>query len=318
MQIPNQDEGGNRRRHSMPQITDFDAFTKDLSDNKIDMSEPINADTSKFFPTQSNFNQEKVNAMIEKGDYTKRPIICSHDNEICDGHHRWLAAHNDPKSGGKIPARFIGMDIEPLLDFLKNKPYVENKGIHESFIKHEVTLKNKESGETKKVTFLKPEVETDKRFKSALQKVFKNHTVTDIKKLEESMTAAQLAKREKVVKAIKNGNEAELQRKYGDDWKSVVYATATKQVLSESTADVEEFLQKADSEIENHRRKMAYQNTVLDEEKKEAKSKKQVFGKDKVEVNVEPTMDDTFTSKAVTEEALPFADISHHHTRRSL
>lgn len=50
--------------------------------------------------------------------------------------------------------------------------------------------------------------------------------------LEEKMTAAQKAKRERIVKAMKKDAD-KMKEKYGDDWESVMYATATKQALSE-------------------------------------------------------------------------------------
>lgn len=48
------------------------------------------------------------------------------------------------------------------------------------------------------------------------------------------MTPAQKKKREEIVLAMK-GSKKSLKDKYGDDWKSVVYATATKLAMKEST-----------------------------------------------------------------------------------
>lgn len=50
--------------------------------------------------------------------------------------------------------------------------------------------------------------------------------------LEEKMTAAQKAKREEIVLAMKKDADA-MKEKYGDDWEKVMYATATKQALKE-------------------------------------------------------------------------------------
>lgn len=44
---------------------------------------------------------------------------------------------------------------------------------------------------------------------------------------EEKMTKSQLDKREEIVKTLK-GKKDEFVKKYGDDWESVMYATATK------------------------------------------------------------------------------------------
>lgn len=51
--------------------------------------------------------------------------------------------------------------------------------------------------------------------------------------LEEEMSASQTKKREEIVKSMKD-KKAEFQDKYGDKWKSVMYATATKQAMKES------------------------------------------------------------------------------------
>lgn len=53
--------------------------------------------------------------------------------------------------------------------------------------------------------------------------------------LEEKMTAAQKAKREEIVLAMKKDAD-KMKEKYGDDWEKVMYATATKQALKEADA----------------------------------------------------------------------------------
>lgn len=55
----------------------------------------------------------------------------------------------------------------------------------------------------------------------------------DDEDLEEEMSASQTKKREEIVKSMKD-KKAEFQDKYGDKWKSVMYATATKQAMKES------------------------------------------------------------------------------------
>lgn len=54
--------------------------------------------------------------------------------------------------------------------------------------------------------------------------------------LESKMTAAQKAKREEIVMSMKD-KEDEFKKKYGSDWKNVMYATATKQALGEAAED---------------------------------------------------------------------------------
>lgn len=50
---------------------------------------------------------------------------------------------------------------------------------------------------------------------------------------EKTLTDAQSAKRDEIVNAMK-GNADDFKKKYGNDWESVMYATATKQALTES------------------------------------------------------------------------------------
>ena len=49
---------------------------------------------------------------------------------------------------------------------------------------------------------------------------------------EAEMTADQKKKREEIVLAMKD-NKADMKKRYGDDWESVMYATATKQAMKE-------------------------------------------------------------------------------------
>ncbi len=50
---------------------------------------------------------------------------------------------------------------------------------------------------------------------------------------EEIMTKSQIEKRDEIAKAIIKDNEADMKKKHGDEWKSVVYAIATKQAMKE-------------------------------------------------------------------------------------
>jgi len=50
---------------------------------------------------------------------------------------------------------------------------------------------------------------------------------------EEKMTDDEMKKREEIVKGMKD-KEAELKKRYGDRWKSVMYATATKKAMEEA------------------------------------------------------------------------------------
>lgn len=117
-----------RRRHTMPQLTDFEGFKKDLQSSGIKMTlDSVKPHT--LDPTQSNFNQDKVDRMKSEGGWDNKPIISSRDGYVIDGHHRWLAAKQLKQ---RIKTQVIDMDAEDLLDFCKDKDYVEKKGINES------------------------------------------------------------------------------------------------------------------------------------------------------------------------------------------
>ena len=48
----------------------------------------------------------------------------------------------------------------------------------------------------------------------------------------DEMSDARMKKREEIVKSMKK-NQADFKKRYGDDWKNVMYATATKQAMKE-------------------------------------------------------------------------------------
>lgn len=128
LNVPNLEDGLNKRRHTMPQLKDFATFSKDLSDNGIDISAAKDLDPKKLTPTQSNFNEDKVRTMIDNGSWNKNPIIVSSDDYVIDGHHRWLAACEEKQ---KVSARVVDKSAEDLLDFLKGKEYVIKQTIKE-------------------------------------------------------------------------------------------------------------------------------------------------------------------------------------------
>lgn len=56
---------------------------------------------------------------------------------------------------------------------------------------------------------------------------------SSLKEAAEEMSADQIAKREEIVKSLKD-KEEEFKKRYGDRWKEVIYATATKMAMKES------------------------------------------------------------------------------------
>jgi hypothetical protein len=125
--VPNADEGMGKRRVDIPQLTNFDAFHKDLVDSGHQLGHDY-VEPNTLTPTQKHFNQEKVDKLKENG-WGDKGIIISNDDYVIDGHHRWLAAH---QMGEKIKARRASLDCDELLDFCKGKPYVEKKTLSES------------------------------------------------------------------------------------------------------------------------------------------------------------------------------------------
>jgi hypothetical protein len=111
----------------MPQLTNFDAFHKDLTDSGHSLGHDYVV-PSTLTPTQNQFNREKVDKLKQEG-WGDKGIIVSNDDYVVDGHHRWLAAH---ENGDKIKARRTSLNCDDLLDFLKNKPYVEKKKLNEN------------------------------------------------------------------------------------------------------------------------------------------------------------------------------------------
>lgn len=128
LDVPNLEYGLKKRRHTLPQLKNFDAFKDDLKANDIAISEPKKVDPDDYAPTQSNFKEEKVDAMVENGTWNNNPIIVSKDQYVIDGHHRWLAACKVNKN---VSARIVDLTADEILTFLKDKDYVEKHTINQ-------------------------------------------------------------------------------------------------------------------------------------------------------------------------------------------
>lgn len=68
---------------------------------------------------------------------------------------------------------------------------------------------------------------------AAARKALQNSYVPEEKKSDDKMTDDEMKKREEIVKGMKD-KEADLKKRYGDRWKSVMYATATKKAMEEA------------------------------------------------------------------------------------
>jgi len=128
--LPNTEHNLGIKRISMPQI-ETNQFLSDIENNPdINYTNDV-VDTDQLLPTQSQFNDNKVKSIIMslRSGTASKPIIISNDNYIIDGHHRW-AAHNN--IGSPVHVIKIDKNVDSLLEYLKNKPYVGNKSINES------------------------------------------------------------------------------------------------------------------------------------------------------------------------------------------
>jgi hypothetical protein len=76
-------------------------------------------------------------------------------------------------------------------------------------------------------------------FKSKLIEAIKHKEKEEELVDESEMSDSQMKKREKIVMAMK-GKEADFRKKYGKNWKNVMYATATKQAMKEEFEDSEQ------------------------------------------------------------------------------
>lgn len=131
-----------RSRRNMPQIDNFEDFMQDVVTQgyKI-ISKDVEAKSLK--PTQRDFNDEKIKAILDKKSYNSKPIIITNDDYILDGHHRWKACceANDDQSVIQID-----LDFKNLYDLVKDKKYVSYKEIHENYVEKE-KKKLEEDGE---------------------------------------------------------------------------------------------------------------------------------------------------------------------------
>ncbi len=116
-----------QKRINLPQIANHEDFIQDLTISGVDHYN-ANLDPNTLEPTQSEFNDEKVNALVASGGYKTFPILISNDSYIVDGHHRWKASQ---VVGDNIDVLRIDKTYNDLASFLDGKSYIVNKGINE-------------------------------------------------------------------------------------------------------------------------------------------------------------------------------------------
>lgn len=100
-------------RANMPQIDDIDGFVKYLNKFGIDSELVSLSNVDSISPTQTDFNQEKVDQIKSNWSRDSKPIIASKvDGFILDGHHRYYSAK---QLGEGINVIFVDLPINKLL-----------------------------------------------------------------------------------------------------------------------------------------------------------------------------------------------------------
>jgi hypothetical protein len=129
IEIPNKRDLGFKRKE-MPQVEgkNIPKFLDFLKSNGVKYTEKL-VDSKSLRPTQSQFNQEKIQGMIDTIDAKKQhPIMVSKDGYVIDGHHRWLAYYN---MGRKMPVYQIDLNINDALDQMHDFPLSIKRGLKE-------------------------------------------------------------------------------------------------------------------------------------------------------------------------------------------
>jgi len=106
-------------RALMPQIDNQKQFLSQMKKRGIRVVKK-HCDPKVLKSTQSEFDADKVSDMSNS---KLKEIIISKDGYVLDGHHRWLAAHND---GKKIVAYEVDL---PILELMR----VSKENLHEDF-----------------------------------------------------------------------------------------------------------------------------------------------------------------------------------------
>lgn len=123
IEIPN--IGMTFSREIMPQIKrdQFQGLFKFLDNKGVSYSKSL-LDTNNLKSTQSDFDKDKIILMMM--DRITKPIIVSNDNYVLDGHHRWLADHNNNQ---KTEAWVVDL---PIMELMRTtKEYLSNQELNE-------------------------------------------------------------------------------------------------------------------------------------------------------------------------------------------
>jgi hypothetical protein len=120
------------KRKEMPQIEgkNIPKFLDYLKSNGVKFIE-TSVESKSLKPTQNQFNQDKIQGMIDTIDQKKQnPIMVSKDGYVLDGHHRWLAHYN---LGRKMPIIRIDLKVDDALDKMHDFPLSIKRGLAEDY-----------------------------------------------------------------------------------------------------------------------------------------------------------------------------------------
>jgi len=121
-------------RDLMPQITDPKAFIEYLRSQSIPFDrKKIDSNTLKA--TQMNFDMNKVQGILASRNFgANDPIFTSNDNQILDGHHRWIANYY---SGRPTDCHVVDLPILELMrvakEHLNNSDKMNEEITHKDF-----------------------------------------------------------------------------------------------------------------------------------------------------------------------------------------
>jgi hypothetical protein len=112
----------------MPQINDKIAFIKNIRDSGVSYKEE-KVDPNSLKSTQSEFDKEKIAAMMIDPKSDKNQVIISNDNYVLDGHHRWIVAFNKKQ---KVNVLRVDLPILELMILAKSFQEIEYKPVLEN------------------------------------------------------------------------------------------------------------------------------------------------------------------------------------------
>lgn len=110
-------------RLSMPQIKNIPHFINYVNHLGIKTEEKVISNIDSYSPTQFDFDQDKVDRIIEDDEKRSKPILVSSDGYILDGHHSYQAAS---QSGLAATVIEIDLNINKALKLAID--YVEHYG----------------------------------------------------------------------------------------------------------------------------------------------------------------------------------------------